>query len=362
MFLIRMPHTTLNSMVTMTGCPSPITLSWFNRETDSGVYGTLGPERGNLDDVKLMRRRLGHEILVTIVTWGRVNARWVHCCLGPFSTRRRHKMRRSSGRKQMMRRAMAELRILDRSTKTSLERITEVLERQQQGVCDDCLSIAADVTPRQQVNQICRGLSDRGVISRSRKVCPVCNVLKLVNHPPLTHAVVEKASRPAGISAELGAPKTADTAARLDQLRREMVAMLISVESESSKGIGFSARITRARESGKLPSSVACMMQTLNSLRNLVVYEQFLPGPHETAVIDEAWNTIADWRKKSLQQTSRSWASLTRRVRVSVAATSSHQYLMFTGKRFLSSAASLNQVFAATRFFGGIGQAVRRPL
>jgi hypothetical protein len=60
-----------------------------------------------------------------------------------------------------------------------------------------------------------------------------------------------------------------------------------------------SRRITRARESGKVPSSVACMMQTLNSLRNLVVYEEFLPGPHETVIIEEAWNAVDDWRKRS---------------------------------------------------------------
>jgi hypothetical protein len=93
-------------------------------------------------------------------------------------------MKRSSAvRRTMRRRVMAEMRSLDWATKTSLERITEVLESQQGGICDDCLSAAANVTPRQQVNQICRGLSDRGVISRSRKACPVCKALKLVNAP-----------------------------------------------------------------------------------------------------------------------------------------------------------------------------------
>ena len=79
-------------------------------------------------------------------------------------------------RRRQTRQVFAELR-----DKTSLERIAEVLEPKQEGVCDDCLSTAADVTPRQQVNQICRGLAQRGVIERSRKVCPVCNVLKIIN-------------------------------------------------------------------------------------------------------------------------------------------------------------------------------------
>jgi hypothetical protein len=147
------------------------------------------------------------------------------------------------------------------SEKSSLERIAEALEPNQEGVCDDCLSIAAQVTPRQQVNQICRGLVERGAIERSRRTCSVCHAERLVNLP---------SKEPARQAESFSTSETPD---RLDQLRRQIVGILNSLENHSNKGEGLVARITQLRELGKLPAPVACMMQTLNSLRNIVVYE-----------------------------------------------------------------------------------------
>jgi len=172
---------------------------------------------------------------------------------------------------------------------SSLERIAEALEPNQEGVCDDCLSIAADVTPRQQVNQICRGLAERRVIDRSQRVCSVCGRQKLVNLP------LQQASQVAGPA------KVQEVPALLDQHRRQIIAILNSIENQSAKGEGLAARIGRLRELGKLPSSVACMMLTLNSLRNLVVYQEFEPGRHELAVIEAAWAAIEDWRDRSIK-------------------------------------------------------------
>lgn len=48
-------------------------------------------------------------------------------------------------------------------------------------LCDDCLSEASGVTPRQQVNQRCRELAEDGEITRGHTVCTACGETKLVN-------------------------------------------------------------------------------------------------------------------------------------------------------------------------------------
>ena len=47
--------------------------------------------------------------------------------------------------------------------------------------CDDCLSGLLGIYPRQQVNQICRNLYNRGLIFRDRGECSHCSKTKLVN-------------------------------------------------------------------------------------------------------------------------------------------------------------------------------------
>jgi hypothetical protein len=55
-------------------------------------------------------------------------------------------------------------------------------------MCDDCLSIEAEVFPRQQVNQICNRLAVSGILKRTLNVCEYCHKQKLTNtliHYPL---------------------------------------------------------------------------------------------------------------------------------------------------------------------------------
>lgn len=47
--------------------------------------------------------------------------------------------------------------------------------------CDDCLSACLKIYPRQQINQICRNLFDRGCISREKGSCSNCSKYKIVN-------------------------------------------------------------------------------------------------------------------------------------------------------------------------------------
>ncbi len=54
--------------------------------------------------------------------------------------------------------------------------------------------------------------------------------------------------------------------------------------------------MTRLRETKMLPGAVACLMQTLNSLRNIIVYEGYAPGAHERAVVSEVWAAVRQAR------------------------------------------------------------------
>jgi 5-methylcytosine-specific restriction endonuclease McrA len=57
---------------------------------------------------------------------------------------------------------------------TSKERIIEVLDSIQDGICDDCLSKQAKISPRQQVNSICRVMESVGKFTRHKASCQVC--------------------------------------------------------------------------------------------------------------------------------------------------------------------------------------------
>ena len=54
-------------------------------------------------------------------------------------------------------------------------------ETKPDGMCDDCLSDALNIKPRQQVNQLCRKLYSKKQISRNKLQCPRCLKDKLVN-------------------------------------------------------------------------------------------------------------------------------------------------------------------------------------
>jgi len=64
---------------------------------------------------------------------------------------------------------------------TNEETILSLLRRGK-SLCDDCISAVTAITPRQQVNQICRRLAARGAIQRRRELCDRCGERnKLVN-------------------------------------------------------------------------------------------------------------------------------------------------------------------------------------
>jgi hypothetical protein len=64
---------------------------------------------------------------------------------------------------------------------TASERILQTLGNSPDGLCDDCLSIASGVTPRQQVYQRATELFQDGKIFRNKRSCSSCKKFKLVN-------------------------------------------------------------------------------------------------------------------------------------------------------------------------------------
>jgi hypothetical protein len=63
---------------------------------------------------------------------------------------------------------------------TNKDKILDLLHRNPQGFCDDCIEVRSGVSPRQQVNSICGRLVSSGVILRENKVCVGCGKYKIV--------------------------------------------------------------------------------------------------------------------------------------------------------------------------------------
>src|SRR6266853_465553 len=83
------------------------------------------------------------------------------------------------------------------------EKIVDALSRSP--LCDDCLSEACSIRPRQQVNQRCSYLLDVGHITRVKEPCPRCGKYKLVNH--MTEEAVEHLQLRRGTSIQIDPTK-----------------------------------------------------------------------------------------------------------------------------------------------------------
>jgi hypothetical protein len=188
---------------------------------------------------------------------------------------------------------------------TSRNRIIDALETSPGGLCDDCLSEVAQVFPRQQVNQICRPLFQASTTDRQQRSCPRCDRVKLVNRL-VAHASTYR-NRPRPETSFMVAEQAIDyahpgrnryeddDAAWLDGIRRKLLDILKSVEGTSAANDGVAKMIARLEDTDALPRVVCCMMRTLNSLRNAVVYEKAALGNHERKVVESAWTSVEEW-------------------------------------------------------------------
>lgn len=62
------------------------------------------------------------------------------------------------------------------------DKILEYLRNNNQNICDDCLSKILEISPRQQINQICNNLYKKGLLIREKnRECIVCQLRKITN-------------------------------------------------------------------------------------------------------------------------------------------------------------------------------------
>lgn len=66
------------------------------------------------------------------------------------------------------------------------QEIVKILRKDRASCCDDCLSKHLVISPRQQVNAICRNLEQKGAIRRQQGTCIACGKSKIVNTTLIT--------------------------------------------------------------------------------------------------------------------------------------------------------------------------------
>lgn len=88
------------------------------------------------------------------------------------------------------------------------------------------------------------------------------------------------------------------TPAQVIELHLKLDIILDKIDSKKIPNEGISSRVTRLRDTNILPRNIACMMLTVNSLRNMVVHERFVMGLHEAAVVRSAMAAIEAWSKE----------------------------------------------------------------
>ena len=102
-----------------------------------------------------------------------------------------------------------------------------------------------------------------------------------------------KSSRDSGTTSDGGL-----SPGELIDLHLKLETILDKLDRKKVPNEGFSARVMRLREAKVLPRNIVCMMLTVNSLRNMVVHEQFIMGPNEAKVVEGAMAAIEAWSKR----------------------------------------------------------------
>ncbi len=176
---------------------------------------------------------------------------------------------------------------------TQLEQILEVLEANQEGLCDTCVRRITGFM-HQAVNANCRRAKDLGLLTRKRSRCPSCKRVREVNHlltiTP-TIPTTPKSSAQAGYISS-GTPDW------FERLRRQLVQKLNEIDG-SSRGDSFSKRVTKLRNERRLPANIASMMLTFTSFRNLVCFERHLLTDKEKQIVHLASEELEEWLKKN---------------------------------------------------------------
>ncbi len=82
---------------------------------------------------------------------------------------------------------------------------------------------------------------------------------------------------------------------RLSDYLHRLIQMLNAIDPAGPAREGANAGIMRLRQAGLLPKDIAAMMQTVNSLRNLVVKDRQRLDPLKWQVAENAWAAVKEW-------------------------------------------------------------------
>lgn len=165
--------------------------------------------------------------------------------------------------------------------------------------CDDCISKKTGVSPRQQVNQICRVLNSEEVLHRESGSCSLCKSHKLVNGLSAKHEQSQRLVKHEPTVSRVPGLRDIKSKFDINNMRSEIVHICHTLwqknRSLNNPQIGIQSLIIRLRNDKILPSHQANMMLTLCSLRNLCEYDNLQIGPNEAQVASGAWAIISEW-------------------------------------------------------------------
>jgi len=182
---------------------------------------------------------------------------------------------------------------------TNSELILEVLDDiKPSRYCDDCLSDELQIKPRQQVNQICRGLEKRGRIAREKDSCSLCNKQKITNAISFVARPLSTGKKTSKSSAHYSPSFQGALDIDIETLRTKIVRICRAIWSKRKKEIpprSISIIINILKSEEIIPQHQANMMLTLCSMRNVYVYESFELGQRENSIASNAWSIVSEW-------------------------------------------------------------------
>lgn len=177
-----------------------------------------------------------------------------------------------------------------------LEFLEDIAPRAQ---CDDCLSTALHIEPRQTINITCRKLAADGRVERVSYRCAQCDKAKLVNS--FRADVTLPREFPASTSIQ-DPKRLADHADHhsidIEKARTQVVRIcrdLWAKHQGSEPPRGLAAMIAELRNADILPTHIANMMLTLAGLRNVHVYEGISLDSRALAIAANAQSIIREW-------------------------------------------------------------------
>jgi len=187
---------------------------------------------------------------------------------------------------------------------TSKEKILEIIEEVKKGICDDCLSRLSKVSPRQQVNTITRKLQEDGILRREKGICQECSKQKLINK---TSSGDSYSIYAGSLLLDKADQSTVNIAEKLDSVRRKIIKAFDKIDlgcgkSEEKKEIEhFSEKLARLEKEERITRNIASVIRLVNTFRNLVIYDRYIPNPEECELLGKALLIVHNWCEKVKQ-------------------------------------------------------------